>query len=174
MNRITICGNSGSGKSTLAEELGKITGLPVHHLDMIQFQPGWKKTPEPEFNELHDAWLSEHTWIIEGVAHWKALRKRFEAADTIIYLDFPADYCLQKAKKRLDEDRFCPNPYLPENCSYIEKAHLQENVIRFFHKEWRPKILALMESLKENRNLYVFTKPEGLNEFLLEIKMPGF
>ena len=41
-------------------------------------------------------------------------------------------------------------------------------VIRFFQQEWRPKILALMESLREGRNLFVFTNPDALQDFLAE------
>jgi adenylate kinase family enzyme len=172
MQRITICGNSGSGKSTFAEELGKSSGLPVYHLDLIQFRPGWQKTPEPDFNKKHDNWLTQTCWIIEGVGNWKPLVKRFSAADTIIYLDFPVDYCLEMAQKRLGLDKISPNPYLPANCPYNAKTNKQEAVIRFFQQEWRPKILALMESLRENRNLYFFTRPEALQDFLAETKLP--
>jgi adenylate kinase family enzyme len=168
MQRIAICGNSGSGKSTFAEELGSVSGLPVLHLDLLQFQPGWKKTPEAEFDKIHNGWLQKPDWIIEGVGDWQPLKKRFEAADTIIYLDFPIEYCLQKAQERLEKDCISPNPFVPENSPYAAKADKQEEVIRFFQKEWRPKILRLMESLHEGRNLFVLTEPEALDDFLTE------
>ncbi|KAA9331880.1 P-loop NTPase family protein [Adhaeribacter soli] len=172
MERITIAGNSASGKSTFAEALGPAMGLPLIHLDLFQFQPGWELTPEPEFNKQHDQWLQQNRWLIEGVGPWPALKKRFAAADTIIYFDFPVDYCLEKARERLELDKISPNPFVPENSPYVAKAEKQEAVIKFFHWEWRPKILALMESLRESRNLLVFTEPEMLSEFLAEIKLP--
>jgi predicted kinase len=172
MKKITIAGNSGAGKSTFAEQLGKSTGISVYHLDLIQFQPGWKKTPETTFNKIHETWLEKPSWIIEGVAHWPALKKRFEAADTIIYLDFPVEYCLQKAQERLEKDRISPNPFLPENSPYAAKADKQDEVIHFFQKEWRPRILAFMENLRGSRNQLVFTNPESLTDFLNETKMP--
>ena len=172
MARITICGNSGSGKSTFAEKLKEATGLPLYHLDLFQFKPGWQKTPEPEFNAIHNNWLNEKSWIIEGVGDWQPLKKRLQTADTIIYLDFPEDYCLQNARERLEKDKLNPNPFVPENSPYAAKADKQEEVIRFFQREWRPKILKLMDSLCEGRNLFVFTKPESLDDFLSEIKMP--
>lgn len=173
MQRITICGNSGSGKSTFAEKLSKCNGLPVFHLDLIQFKPGWQKTPENEFIQKHNEWLAQPNWIIEGVGDWQPLKKRFEAADTIIYLDFPVEYCLQKAQERLEKDKISPNPFTPANSPYVAKAGKQEEVIKFFQKEWRPKILALMESLREGRNLFVFTQPEALEEFLAELNLPN-
>ena len=172
MQRITIAGNSGAGKSTFAELLSKSTGIPVFHLDLIQFKPGWKRTPGKEFDKLHNAWLEKPTWIIEGVGDWQPLRKRFEAADTIIYLDFPEAYCLQKAKERLEQDKISPNPFVPPNSPYAAKEDKQEEVIKFFQKEWRPKILNLLDSLAPGRNLFVFTRPEALDDFLAEIKMP--
>lgn len=172
MQHITICGNSGSGKSTFAQSLSKVTGLPVFHLDLIQFQPGWQKTPLPEFKQKHAAWLAEPLWIIEGVGPWQPLKKRFQAADTIIYLDFPVDFCLEMAQNRMEQDLLLPNQFLPENCRYAEKVKKQETVIRFFHREWRPKILALMDSLRENRNLFVITQPESLGDFLAEFNYP--
>lgn len=172
MQRITIAGNAGAGKSTFAEELGLVTGLPVLHLDLIQFQPGWHKTPAAEFTRQHDSWLQQPSWIIEGVGDWQPLKKRFATADTIIYLDFPVELCLQRAQLRQEEDEITPNPFLPKNSPYAAKADKMETVIRFFHKEWRPKILNLMDSLREGKNLFVFTKPETLQEFLTTLKRP--
>ena len=132
MQRITIAGNSGAGKSTFAELLSKSTGIPVYHLDLIQFKPGWQKTPGKEFNQIHNSWLTKPNWIIEGVGPWEGLKQRFETADTIIYLDFPEDYCLQKAQERLEKDRISPNPFVPPNSPYAAKEDKQEEVIRFF------------------------------------------
>ena len=46
--RIVIVGCSGSGKSTLARKLGLRLGLPVVHLDVLLYLPGWKRA-EPRF-----------------------------------------------------------------------------------------------------------------------------
>ena len=172
MQRITIAGNSGAGKSTFAERLSTTTKIPVYHLDLIQFKPGWQKAPEQEFYQLHTEWLTKPSWIIEGVGPWKELKQRFETADTIIYLDFPEEYCLQKARERTEKDKITPNPFVPPNSPYAAKEDKQEEVIRFFQREWRPKILHLMDNLAVGRNLFVFVQPEGLDNFLAEIKMP--
>ena len=47
--RIVIVGCSGSGKSTLARKLGLLLGLPVVHLDVLHFFPGWKRASLAEF-----------------------------------------------------------------------------------------------------------------------------
>lgn len=45
--KIAILGYSGSGKSTLARRLGEQYGIPVLHLDRVQFLPGWRER-DPE------------------------------------------------------------------------------------------------------------------------------
>ncbi|MDX5346618.1 MAG: hypothetical protein LPK19_05175 [Hymenobacteraceae bacterium] len=167
IHKVTIAGNSGAGKSTLALQLGEKLQLPVFHIDKIQFKPGWELTPEEEFNRQQDVWLQQERWLIEGVGPWQALKQRFEASDTIIYLDYPVELCLQRAQQRLQQDLEQPSPFLPDNCPYAEKAEKQQEVIRFFQQEWRPKILALQQLLSNGRNCYVFKSEKALTEHLL-------
>ncbi len=47
MKRVAISGCGGTGKSTLARRLGKITGLPIYHLDSLYWKPGWVPTAIP-------------------------------------------------------------------------------------------------------------------------------
>ena len=46
--KIAILGYSGSGKSTLARALGELYGVPVLHLDTVQFLPDWQVREQDE------------------------------------------------------------------------------------------------------------------------------
>jgi adenylate kinase family enzyme len=41
--KVAVFGKPGVGKSTLSQEIAKPTGLPLHHLDRIQFVEGGGK-----------------------------------------------------------------------------------------------------------------------------------
>ena len=43
MTRVAIIGNAGGGKSLLARYLGETLRLPVHTIDDVQWDPGWKR-----------------------------------------------------------------------------------------------------------------------------------
>ena len=49
MKRIMIIGCPGSGKSTFARALAKKTGLPLHYLDMMYWNPARTTKPKEEF-----------------------------------------------------------------------------------------------------------------------------
>ena len=54
-NRIVVTGMAGAGKSTFSWVLSTKTGLPVIHLDLHSWNPGWVPVPEGEFLEKQRA-----------------------------------------------------------------------------------------------------------------------
>ncbi len=49
--RVLVIGMAGSGKSTFSRALSAKTGLPVIHLDLYQWKPGWVRPSEEEWRE---------------------------------------------------------------------------------------------------------------------------
>lgn len=99
MKRIAIIGSPGAGKSTLAWQLGEILGLPVFHLDRLFWKPGWIPSPKSLWIAMQSTLVTRDSWIIDG-NYGSTLHIRVEAADTIIFLDFPRYICLGQAVKR--------------------------------------------------------------------------
>jgi adenylate kinase family enzyme len=99
--RIVIVGCSGSGKSTLARKLGLRLGLPVVHLDVLHYLPGWKRASLAEFRaritEAHrgDAWISEGNF-----ASW-TFDIRLQRAEAVIMLERPRWLCLWRSAQLL-------------------------------------------------------------------------
>ena len=101
--KIAIIGYSGSGKSTLATFLGELYGLPVLHLDSIQFLPGWEERPKEERQALLTAFLDENSergWVIDGTYSSLLPERRFGEADRILFLDFSRLTCLYRVWRR--------------------------------------------------------------------------
>jgi adenylate kinase family enzyme len=144
-NRITIVGNSASGKSILAETFGKAVNLPVFHIDLLLWEPNWGFKSEAEFDRAHADWLKQERWVIEGIGYHSVLLKRFAAAEKIVFLDTPLEVCRERAKKRMEEDKVTPNPFVPTDCRYERMQQQQIDSISNFHYKTRPLIIKLLD-----------------------------
>ncbi len=139
--RIHITGNAGSGKSTLAEKIGTILGLDVFSLDAVVWKEGWKVTPQDERRRLEKMIVARPQWIIEGVSSIAR-----EAADTIIFLDFPRNVCYLRCAKRNVHYLFKSRPGLPDNCPEIKIVPTLFKIIWNFSSTVKPKIVKDLES----------------------------
>lgn len=144
--RITLWGNSGSGKSTIAEFVGRELQLPVFHLDLIAWEPGWRFRDEAAFLEVQSGWLNQPRWMIEGVGNWAGLVARFHRADLIVQLDTPRALCHERAIRRITEDRISPNRFMAEGCRYGDVVELQTKIIDDFEDHVRQSIESMLSA----------------------------
>jgi adenylate kinase family enzyme len=116
MNRVMIVGGPGSGKSTLAIALGKATGLPVFHMDMIHWKPGWVERDKKEKVRLVGQIEAADKWILEGGLS-VTYANRATHADTLIWVDLPLPLrVLRLIRRRWQYRGGATRPDLPENC----------------------------------------------------------
>jgi adenylate kinase family enzyme len=98
-HRFVIVGSSGSGKSTLARRLGQALDLPVCHLDVLWWRPGWVEAGEEVFDADLRAVVAGESWIVDG-NYSRTLDIRLARADAAVMLDFSRTLCLYRALKR--------------------------------------------------------------------------
>jgi adenylate kinase family enzyme len=122
--RVIVTGLAGSGKSTFALALAAETGLPVIHLDLHFWKPGWVAPSETEWREKQRGVLVGDAWIADGNYH-ETLDLRLERADTVVFLDLPWWLCAGRAFLR----GFRMPSELPEGCDYSAWLRLRD--------EWR-------------------------------------
>jgi adenylate kinase family enzyme len=79
--RVIVTGLAGSGKSTFSLALSAKTGLPVIHLDLHFWTPGWVAPSENEWRRKQRDVLAGDAWIADGNYH-ETLDLRLERADT--------------------------------------------------------------------------------------------
>ncbi len=122
--RIIVTGLAGSGKSTFSLALAATTGLPVIHLDLQFWKPGWVEPSETEWREKQRDVLTGDAWIADG-NYRETLDLRLERADTVVVLDTPWWRCAGRAFLR----GFRMPGELPEGCEYSAWLRLRD--------EWR-------------------------------------
>src|SRR4051812_49970108 len=95
-HRVLVDGMMGSGKSTFARALAARTGLPVIHLDVHYWKPGWIRPSDEEWRERQSTPLPGGAWVIAG-NHNQKRPLRLERAGTGVYLDTPRGVCAGRA-----------------------------------------------------------------------------
>jgi adenylate kinase family enzyme len=141
--RIMVIGSGGAGKSTFARELAMHTGLPLVHLDLQYWRPGWTPTPREEWAERVRQLSSADSWIMDG-NYGGSLPIRVQRCDAIVFFDMPRLVCLVGVLQRWLVHQFKPRPDLAEGCpETMTFAFLQW--IWNFHQNSRPRIAAALE-----------------------------
>jgi len=115
MRRVLIIGPCGSGKSTLAFTLADRLGLPLHHMDKLNWLPGWVDGGNDRVRSGLERIFATDRWLIEG-HYGSTLPMRLERADTVIYLDFPIPLCLWRIFGRVVSHRGRTRPDMTEGC----------------------------------------------------------
>ena len=123
-HRVLVGGMMGSGKSTFARALAARTGLPVIHLDLHYWKPGWVRPSDDEWRERQRALLAGEAWIIDGNYN-ETLALRLERAETVVFLDTPWWLCASRAFVRGLRK---PVGKMPEGC--------EDSVNRRLRDEW--------------------------------------
>lgn len=114
--RIMIIGQPGFGKSTLAAQLGRITGLPVYHIDReVHWLPNWVERDRQEKSRICAQIHALDKWIFEG-GHSPTWQERLARSDMLIWLDVSLWVRYWRVFKRTLKYYGRSRDDLPENC----------------------------------------------------------
>jgi adenylate kinase family enzyme len=119
MRRIIVVGSQGSGKTSFALKLGRKLGLPVVHLDVLYWRPGWKPSDKASFRSRVAGAIAGDGWIIDGSFSGLAFDLTLARADTLVVIDRPRWLCQWRIAWRSAFDRNRMRPDLPEGCPEI-------------------------------------------------------
>ena len=167
MKRILIMGCAGCGKSTLAKELGTILNLPVYHLDVYYWQPGWVETEKEEFIAKQEEILKTDEWIIDG-NYRSTLDLRLAKADYIIFLDYRRSVALKGVIKRYFKYRNKTRDSITIGCEEkIDREFLKW--VWNFKKDAKP---ILMQKINEHPDIpmLTFKNRRSLKKYLTNLK----
>lgn len=121
--KIAVIGYSGSGKSTLARALGEKYGIPVLHLDRVQYTSDWQERDRGEAHRLVREFMENPSWVIDGTYSKFEYERRLAEADQIVFLNLPRLICFLRAWKRYFCFRDGTRPDMADGCA--EKMDLE-------------------------------------------------
>lgn len=158
MNRVIIIGPGGAGKSTFSRKLAEITKLPLYNLDNIYWKENKEHITREEFNEKLEEILKKDKWIIDG-DYGRTYEIRIKFADTIYFLDYSLETCLNGVSSRIGTKR--------EDCPFIETEFDEEfrEWIINWPKNKRPIVIDLLEKYND-KNIIIFKNRKESEEYL--------
>ena len=158
MKKIIVIGCPGSGKSTFSRALHKNTGIPLYHLDMMYWNADKTTVNKHVFWERLWAVLGKDEWIIDG-NYASTMEQRMSVCDTVIFLDYSLDICLDGARARRGKQR-SDMPWVEneEDAAFIE-------FIKSYNEQQRPQVLALLDKYS-GKSIFVFRTREQADAFL--------
>ena len=158
MKKVIVIGCPGSGKSTVSRALHNKTGIPLYHLDMMYWNADKTTVEKCVFLERLSVVLEKDEWIIDG-NYGSTMELRMAACDTVIFLDYPLDVCLDGIKDRRGKPR-SDMPWIEteEDAEFIE-------FIENYNEQQKPKVLELLKKYSD-KNIVIFKSREQADAFL--------
>lgn len=164
MNRIIVIGCPGSGKSTFSKALHKITNIPLYHLDMMYWNSDRTTVEQSVFLKLLSNTMKKSQWIIDG-NYQSTLELRLQVCDTVIFLDYPVDVCLNGIAERKGKAR--------TDIPWVEPENQEDNTfidfVKSYNSQSRPKVIWLLNKYS-NKDIYIFKQRKDSDEFLNKLK----
>jgi adenylate kinase family enzyme len=148
MKKILVIGCPGSGKSTFSKKVHEITKIPLFHLDLFFWNADKTTVDRTIFNQRLFEILELNDWIIDG-NFTATMELRIQKCDTIIFLDYPLELCLNGVKERKGKPRSdIPWIETEEDLEFIE-------YIKNFNTNRKPQILELLNKYSY-KNIIIF------------------
>ena len=161
--RVAVIGCPGGGKSTFSRALRDRVGLPLYHLDAIYWRDDRTHLSREEFYPLMREIIAREEWIMDGNYN-ATLEWRISACDLLIFLDYPAEVCLEGVRARRGQKR--------SDMPWVEEGDDQEflEFIRAFETESRPRILELIGKYPE-KTVVTFRSRKEAERYLGELEL---
>jgi adenylate kinase family enzyme len=158
MKRVIVIGCPGSGKSRFSRELHKKTGIPLYHLDMMYWNEDKTAVEKSVFLSRLSSALEKDEWIIDG-NYSSTMEQRIAACDTVFFLDYPTELCLDGVRQRRGKPR--------SDMPWFETEEDKEftEFVKNYNDQQKPKVTVLLEKYSD-KSIIIFTDREQANKYL--------
>ena len=158
MNKVIVIGCPGSGKSTFSRTLHELTGLPLYHLDLLNWNSDKTTVDKKVFIEKLKNVIAQDSWIIDG-NYGSTIELRLKECDTVFFLDYPVDVCIDGVKSRQGKTR----SDMPWTETEDDEEFLE--FIKNYNSQSRPNVLNLLEQYSK-KEIVVFKSREEADKYL--------
>ena len=162
MKKAMVIGCPGSGKSTFSRALAEATGLAAYHLDMLFWNADKTTVDSAEFHRRLTEVLEKPEWILDG-DYASTMELRMRSCDTVIFLDYPPEVCLDGVRQRQGR----PRSDIPWTDAEEDTEFLA--FIRNYAVQNRPQVMELLERYAHKRIL-TFTSRTEADAFLTQMQ----
>ena len=153
-----VIGCPGGGKSTFSRKLHEITGLPLYHLDMMYWNADRTTVDKAVFLQRLTEAICTDEWIIDG-NYRSTIELRLSACDTVFFLDYPVEVCLEGVASRKGK----PRSDMPWVENGEDETFLQ--FIKSFNADCKPEVVGLLKKYME-KTIHVFHSRDEAEAFL--------
>ncbi|SHK32357.1 Adenylate kinase [Hathewaya proteolytica DSM 3090] len=151
--KIIVIGSPGSGKSYFSKKLAKLLNIPVYHMDNIYWREDKTHISREELVHSIDDIMNKEQWIIDG-NYFSTMEQRLKGAETIVYLDFDTEQCVEGIKSRIRIKR--------DDMPWIEEEVDEEflDFVTGFREKIGPQITNLLEQYKDKEIIRFSSREE--------------
>ena len=163
MKRIIVIGPPGAGKSTFSRSLASIIKIPLVHLDNIFWKADGSHIDKAEFRDIVQKVMESDAWILDG-DYSSTLEMRIKKCDTVFFLSYPKEICLEGIKARVGKKR--------EDLPWIEKELDPE--FMDWAENWEKNklhiLLSVIEKYKDTKQIIIFHGRSEADNYLNNLK----
>ncbi|NIK79694.1 adenylate kinase family enzyme [Paenibacillus castaneae] len=139
------------------------------HLDSIFWKPGWISTPKNEQRDVQEELVSHDSWIIDG-NYGGTIDIRFQAADTIIFIDLSRWICIIRVLKRRFQYRNKTRTDMAEGCEERISLEFLKWVWEYPEKQ-KTKILGKLRWLSNEKEIIILKTLKDVREFVTNVEL---
>ncbi len=166
-SRVVVTGMAGAGKSTFSRHLAAKTGLPLIHLDLHSWGPGWVRVSQHELIETQRSLLAGQRWIVDSNDVDEELL--VARADTLVVIVTPWWVCSWRAFRRAR--RRPAETLLPDGCdeSFFQRIGDEWGIA---WRNWRDRKSVpendrrLADRCADHMDVHVLSNKQELADFL--------
>jgi adenylate kinase family enzyme len=169
--RISVVGVAGAGKTSLSVLLAQRLGLPVVHLDVHFWQPGWVASEPQQWETTVAGLVARPRWVMDG-NYAGTFGQRFAASDAVVFLDVPRSTAMTGVLRRWWTLRGQQRPDVGPGCPETIDREFLRWVWRY-RDDARPVVLEALAAVRDRTTVVHHGSRDETRAWLASLPVAG-